>query len=436
MNKKIFLITIIILTILIISIMITIGILQQSKTYKEEKEMEELDEGIVEISIESKLKEVKIRNNYYIVKRCVRKFYSYLMEYENNENEVNNSKELILNILDEEYIKFKNISKENISQKIPQIKTSIINITNMYISQQKVNIDLYFVQGTLREKSSGKITKFELMIKLDKKNRTFSVFLEDYYRTEFKEFPVEKEIVLKDIEDIEKNEDNIFSYESISEEEYVKDLISKYKEEALYNTELAYEHLHEEYRNKRFKTKDGFKKYIDSNIANIVKLNLSSYKKTARDDYIQYICKDQNGKYYIFREKSVMNYELILDTYTIELPEVIENYNKLINIEKAGYNVQICIEAINNKDYSYIYSKLDNEFKQNNYKTEESFIKVIEKNLYEKNKAENISSTQEGDIYIYQLKLVDEDDNTKEQEMTFIIKLKEGTDFVMSFNIK
>ena len=435
MDKKKLLILIIVLIILIVCIMATIIALQSDKNYEEKKEMTDMDEGIVEIQVDNQLKEVEIRNNFYIVKNCVNKFYSYRMEQEYIEEKLDDAA-VLYNLLDKEYINFKNITKENISKILPKIKTSVINITNMYVSEQKLDLSIYIVKGTVRERASGKISEFQAMLKIDTKNKTFSVLLEDYIKEKYKDIKIGDNIAIDGITNIEKNGNNSYDYKSISDEIYTTDLFNKYKEETLYNTKLAYSHLNEEYRSLRFATLDKFQDYAKDNIVNIVMAKIEKYQKRVTDDYTQYICIDQNGKYYIFRETSVMNYSLILDTYTIELPEVVESYNNLTSMEKAGYNVQICMEAINNKDYSYVYNKLDTEFKNNNYKTEEAFIKAIKNNLFDNNKVEEVSSLNEGSTYIYKLNVVNEDNSTKTKNMTIIIQLKEGTDFVMSFSFE
>jgi hypothetical protein len=46
-----------------------------------------------------------------------------------------------------------------------------------------------------------------------------------------------------------------------------------------------------------------------------------------------------------------MDYKLILDEYTIDLPEFTEKYKKAAPQEKVGMNIEKIISAINNKDY-------------------------------------------------------------------------------------
>ena len=42
-----------------------------------------------------------------------------------------------------------------------------------------------------------------------------------------------------------------------------------------------------------------------------------------------------NGDYYIFNEKGAMNYELFLDTYTVDVPKVVETYNNSDDSKKV-----------------------------------------------------------------------------------------------------
>jgi len=430
MNKKKLLLIIIILIILIIGILFVLMKVKNTKEYQERKEVLE-EEELIENELDNRLKLMENRNYFYIVKNCVNKLYIYSMGSDETEE-----MSVIYDMLDKEYIKYRNITRENISTIIKKIKTSVINITDMYISEQTSNLSIYIIKGNLREKQSGELSEFKIMLKLDTNTKTFSIFLQDYLEDKYKDITLGKDIIISELNNIEKNENNRYDYKNISDEEYVYDLLDKYKEEILYNTKLAYNHLDEEYKNARFETLEKFKEYAKDNIINNVVMKLEKYNKTETDNYTQYICIDQKGKSYIFRETSVMNYSLILDTYTLDLPEVVESYNKLTTMEKVGFNIQKCLDAINDKYYRYVYNKLDEEFKNNNYKTEETFIEMIKNKLFDNNKVTDVSSSHEGDIYVYNITIVDTKNENNKQDMTVIMKLKEGTDFTMSFSFK
>ena len=165
-------------------------------------------------------------------------------------------------------------------------------------------------------------------------------------------------------------------------------------------------------------------------------MELDQYQKIVHDEYNEYVCIDNNGNYYVFNEKSVMNYEIIMDTYTIDLPEFVEKYNSANSQVKVGMNIEKILEAINRKDYQYVYNKLDDTFKSNNYPSLKDFEEEIKEKLFEKNDLEYSNFTQEGNTYIYELKVKNlNNTEDKEKDLTVIMSLKENTDFVMSFNI-
>ena len=145
---------------------------------------------------------------------------------------------------------------------------------------------------------------------------------------------------------------------------------------------------------------------------------------------------DKNGKYYIIKEYSAMNYKIALDTYTTNEEEITEKYNNSTNKEKVGMNINKIFSAINTKDYKYVYEKLDESFKNNNLKTQEELEKYLESNLYNQNTVEFEEFEDREGTYIYIIKVKNVEDESQIKDMTVVMQLKEGTDFVMSFSIQ
>ena len=165
-------------------------------------------------------------------------------------------------------------------------------------------------------------------------------------------------------------------------------------------------------------------------------MELEQYQVNSYDDYTQYVCIDQNGKYYIFNETAIMNFELILDTYTVDIPQFTEQYNNSTDSEKVLLNIQKVFSAINDGDYNYVYNKLDSTFRQNNFPTLESFENYIIENFYENNSIGYSNYQTSGDLHIYVISITNADDGTSiTLEKNFIMQLFDGTDFVMSFNV-
>ena len=131
-----------------------------------------------------------------------------------------------------------------------------------------------------------------------------------------------------------------------------------------------------------------------------------------------------------------MNYTVQLDDYTIENKELVEEYNKLRQVDKGAKNVEKFFEMINMKDYQNAYTKLDNTFKNNNFATLQKFEEFIKQQTYNYNSI-NIESYAmiDSDLYTYTVKIRNVENSNEQRTYKLIIKLLEGTDFKMSFEI-
>ena len=262
---------------------------------------------------------------------------------------------------------------------------------------------------------------------------------------------------------IEKNDYNTISQKYYQEEDIVDLYFQDYLNMALYNIENAYNLLNETYKEKKFGNIENYKTYIENNkkkyekmckasrkkyddfetykeyeeyYRQVSKYALSKYNIKERNGKTEYICIDTAGAYYIFDIDSIMDYKVILDTYTIDLPEFIEKYNSSTDAEKVLLNIQKVVEAINDGDYRYVYNKLDPTFRQNNFPKEADFENYIKQNFYKNNSIGYSNYKTSGDLHIYDISFKDkENESNPPITKTFIMQLKEGTDFVMSFNV-
>lgn len=225
----------------------------------------------------------------------------------------------------------------------------------------------------------------------------------------------------------------------ITEQEKVKLYFDDYITKALYYSEEAYENINEEYKNKKFNTVEKYKIYLNKNKQTMVsseQKGIKSYAVKKYTDYEQYICMDYYNNYYIFNVQGAMSYNTILDTYTLDLPQFIESYNKASDKEKAILNIKKVFQAINSKDYNYVYNKLDNDFKNNNFKQESKFEKFVSGSFFSKNEVsiKEYELIQETHVFTIIIKN-SEDTSASTKSKKLIMQLKEGTEFVISFNI-
>ena len=321
-----------------------------------------------------------------------------------------------------------------------------LRIDNIYKSMQTVNkvayeneteIYAYVVESTLIDNSTYEKEKNTTILITDLNTLTFCIIPQSYITKNNLNLNEEDALKIYQDKTIPKNNYNGFNYNvSYKQEDVAKEYLERMKFNLRYDVEGAFDSLDEEYRKARFDNDiDLFREYIKNNGTKLLKATAKKYQLTEADNYNQYVVIDQNGKEYIFRETELMKYNIILDTYSIDLPEFLEKYNSGNEKSKVAMNISKFIEAINEKDYKYAYSKLADGFKQNYFKTEESFETYVKNNFFEDSELVSGSFSNQATTYIYKITIKDKE--TEElQEQNFIMQLGEGTDFEMSFEIK
>lgn len=391
---------------------------------------------------------VESREDYYIVKDNIGKYYSYYSILFNARNyyatedtqiisqaEKDNA-QILYNMLDTEYITAKGITADNLKTNLTEIGQVTAYINNMYVIPETDNIDVYVVSGELKETVNATGTDFELIVKLDKTNKTFSVMPQEYVTELYGNIVEGQSLDINVEQSIAINANNTYTEREITEETYLKDLFAEIRNELLNDYEEAYNHLDEEYRTQKFATLEDFNNFASEKAEEYRTMALAQYQVTEEDGYTQYLLVDQNGKYYIANETAVMKYTTLLDTYTVDLPQFTESYNSANDSRKAGLNLQKVVDAINNNDYEYVYNKLDETFRANNFPTLESFEQYIQNNLYTSANVEFSNYKNSGELHIFDATFTDKNNESSNAiTKTFIVKLLEGTDFVMSFNV-
>lgn len=361
-------------------------------------------------------------------------------------------KEATYGILDDDYIKNNNITEENVLTKIPEIISENDNyrIRQMY-GQTNLENEVYYIY-CIFENNKSENTYFALYN--DKQNVTYSVehITEETYNNEIKN--TKKTLAKKTI-----NSNDYNSSKSIfpSEQEIVNKYFKNYLENAVYDVEYTYSILDEEYKKERFPTIEEFKGYIENKknlyvsaitsktyedfssmdeyieyITQKQKLKLQGYQIRYIDNYTRYVCIDSYNNYYVFVVTTPLNYTLMLDTYTVDLPEFTEKYSSSTTEEKAGYNIQKIVEALNTQDYNYVYSKLADDFKANYFKTYEDFEKYAKETFAIKNEVEFNKYTTSENLSTYEITL---NGQGKTVTKTIIMRLDEGTNYVFAFDV-
>lgn len=448
MNKK--------KTILLLIVFLVIGIIIISVLLillKSPSSLEEIQQDVLvnEKSLDDTV-EVK---DYFIIKNAIEKFYSNCAKLDADENDIvqyatklskqewNKNKDalieeeqkqaadVILAILDSSYINEFDINKQNIKEKFNlrnDVKVFLEKVTKISMSNSE-DVISYLTSGYYVDIEESKSINFELVVNLNTLNNAYSILTEEYLK-KHEYTNINKNLSFK----IDNNGYNVFEDKEIEDKDIATEFFYNYKYNMLYNNEKAYSMLETSYKDKRFENLQNYKEYINDNYNNLENSVLTKYQIEENENGKKYICLDNFENYYIFNVKNIMDYDLMLDTYTIESEKFRTEYNNGSNQKKVQLNIDKFIKMINNKDYSYAYDVLDENFKNNYFKTEENFEKYIKNNFLEFSNINFEKFTQEGEIFIYQIVLSDKTSKSdKKLRMNVIMKLEEGTGFIMSF---
>lgn len=272
---------------------------------------------------------------------------------------------------------------------------------------------------------------------LDQENNTY--MLEEISNTDYEDVKNEKiNNKFLQVKTIEDNGSNEYSIELMSDVKIANMYFDIIKNILNSEPEVLYDILDTDYQQKRFGSTENFMEYVDNNKNKFANMQISKYAKYTYEGYMQYVCLDTNGEYYIINEDTTTgDYKILLDTYTIDQPEFIEKYDSASDIQKAGYNIDKFMQAINAHDYTYAYNCLAESYKQNNFTTINSFRNYIQNNFYSKNNYEIKNGTKEGDYYVYTVNITDaEQDTSGLVQKNFIVNIKDNREFELSFNVE
>ena len=100
-------------------------------------------------------------------------------------------------------------------------------------------------------------------------------------------------------------------------------------------------------------------------------------------------------------------------------------------------NIDKFFQMINRQDYKTSYECLAQSYKNNYFKTEESFENYVKNNFFTYNKVSYEDVEQKGDkLYVFTIKLTDLTGENKEtKEVTIVMQLNEDLNFEMSFSM-
>lgn len=343
----------------------------------------------------------------------------------------NQKLDAIYKLLDEKYKMDNKITLNSMDKFWYDIGDNTVLVPlQMKVKYGSTNINTYILKAYL---NSGKLEQKYFIIRTDSKNQTFSIeFITD------NEGDIEKIKINENYDSIEKNEYNQFNIQMIKTDKIAQNYLEHYKKLSIQYPEIVYNnYLDKDYREKRFRTLENYKKYIEDNREELEYIQITKYTVESENNETKYICLDQYQNTYVFTTTAMMQYTIILDTYTIETNKFKNTYSSSDNQTKVMINVDKFVKMINNRNYSAVYNLLDDNFKNSMFTTKDEFEKYFRHNYPLHYEVEYFSFEELGNkIFVQKIKFRDITGlNTDTIDFTVIMKLDEDTKFTMSFEI-
>lgn len=278
--------------------------------------------------------------------------------------------------------------------------------------------------------------EYYLIMNIDYKNNTYQIIVSDKQEFENAKNNIVDEKYKENIY-IKKNDYNEYVNGTFTDFQVLKKYFDDYKFNAINNPELAFSMIDASYRKAKFNNDlEQYKAYVQKNINSLQDANILKHGVTRENGYFKYSFVDNFDNYYELTETGIYEYAIILDNYTLQTSEQKAEYNRLTDEEKALSNIDKVMKLIDEKDYNTVYRYLNTDFKNTNFPTIEAFTKYMQENFFENNKVGQISIKSEGNVFILSVPYKESLSSAAERRTkTFIIKLGEGTDFEISFEI-
>lgn len=360
--------------------------------------------------------------------------------YEDIEQVVNYTTFFRINDCINQYINYIKLNNNNAYMAINQ-KTNInkeYSANTSFYSEEMYSIDkvnniTVFVKGYLRDNEEEE--KYYI-VNLDYNNNTFNIM--DSTQTEYVNATNNQiDKTYKETISIKKNDYNMIRNKNISDLSILKTYFEDFRYKEINQPEKAFELMDANYKKTKFNNDiNAFKDYVQKNLTTIQDANIVKHGRNQIANGNEYNCVDQYGNNYKFTVVGINQYTVTLDNHTVLSTEQQKQYAGLTNEQKATSNVEKVMKLINQKDYQTVYGYLNTEFKNKNFPTVEAFTNYMNETFFENNIIGRMSIKTEGNIYLITVPYKESlSIAAEEEEKTFIVKLGEGTNFELSFEM-
>lgn len=380
--------------------------------------------------------------DYFTLEHCIVSFFDTInrnnsLYYGAGGQKISTDEEinsLIIKLLSNEYINKNNITSDNVDKYVYNFDKEVlfvpIQVRKFY---EKNQVNSFVIKGLIEDLEYTSISEVMLIVNVDTTNDTYSVEI-------IKNYSTINSITPTKLDKIEKNNNNTCSFITFNHEKTtIEEITSLYKKTALGYPELFYNsYLNTNYKNNRFKNLEDFKKYIENNKDIIKKINIKKYKKINNDNGSStYILEDQYENIIIVEYKSIVDYKVYLDKYTVELDIFKEEYNNSKDDEsKLSIQLGKITQMLNNKDYNAIYNKLNETFRNNNFTNVPSLEEYLKNNIYNINSVVISDYEKNDDYYVCKATIINQENTNESKDINLIIKLIDSNNFEMSFSFE
>lgn len=448
---KIIVIILILIIIVISACLILLNMKNKVNNSSNEDKDGNYDESNIKPIINENVEAVKNHSKFYAVADAIQKYYDYLSLNVSNLDVNENTYEFAMaqtqgittesgkakalySLLDVDYINEKGITEDNVITKSGNLTTSV----------QFYPLAMDYLDGTVNQRYAvlGKIRA--LNDKTKYKNVAFIVTVGvDTSLYMLKPLDASQYSKVQDIEleeynnQIKRNNYNILKYTSYKDDKITQKYFDYYKEIVHYDKDEIYNLMSEEYRNKRFGSEEVFEKYINNIEQKDESITAEQYTVNNYDDYKEYVCKDQYGNLYIFKEKSPMDITIELDTYTLDNDTFNEKYNSSSTQYKVMMNIDKVRQMMNARDYRTMFNYLDETFRTTYFENDEDKFEEYMRYQFSSHYTFEFGEySDESGVSIQEVTMKDMNENNNgDIGERFYMQLNEGTDFVMSFNV-
>ena len=243
--------------------------------------------------------------DHEMARLCLQKFYYYyaeifddsLKEYgEEYEYNLEYYQNKILGFILPKYIESHELVSSNVSEKMPKVSQSVVEIYDMYKLTENNNIDIYFVSGLLRNIDDNSSQNFEIVLYFDTHSKCFQVSLDNPTGKAIKDLKDGEQYDVEFPTGIKYTDDNKLESVQSSYEDFAKREFGNIRKLMLYNTDLAFEYLN---NNNVFATQNDLSDFIQNNKRDMVLLTYKDYDYNYVDNSMCIDMYDSSNKYII-----------------------------------------------------------------------------------------------------------------------------------------